>query len=112
MRTVFHVSNPDALAIAPAKIENLLADSTVTLDGVRVVIDDGRTVARLGDDSDTVPALQSLPDRVDVGVCSNALSGAPLDEAALPSFVETLSSGVGELTRLQSNGFSYIRLLG
>lgn len=112
MHTVFHVSSPDALAIAPAKIRNLLADATVTLDEVRVVIDDSTTVAQLDEDNDTVTELDSLPETVRIGVCSNALSGAPVDDETLPTFVETLSSGVGELTRLQSNGFAYIRLLG
>lgn len=49
---------------------------------------------------------------VEIGVCNNALSGAAIDAEALPEFVEILSSGVGELTRRQSDGFAYIRLLG
>lgn len=112
MQTVFHVSSPDALAIAPAKITNLLADETLSLEDVRVVIDDSATVTELGETTATVAALESLPAGVGIGVCRNALSGAALDAEALPAFVDTLSSGVGELTRLQSNGYSYIRLFG
>lgn len=112
MRTVFHVSSPDALAYVAPKARNLLADETIELEQVRVVIDDSATVTRVGSESDVVVALESLPDSVDIGVCTNALSGAALDAEALPAFVERLSSGVGELTRLQSDGFAYIRLLG
>lgn len=112
MRTVFHVSSPTALGIAPAKITNLLEDETVTLDRVHVVIDDSQTVTTLGGGSDVVGVLGSLPDRVEVGVCSNALAGARIDADELPESVDVLSSGVGELTRLQADGVGYIRLLG
>jgi intracellular sulfur oxidation DsrE/DsrF family protein len=112
MRTVFHVSRPDALAIVPAKVRNLLADGTVDPDSVKVVIDDSETVTTLGEGSDIVAALGALPNPVEIGVCSNALSGATVDTETLPAFVETLSSGVGELTRVQADGYAYIRLLG
>jgi len=112
MRTVFHVSSPGALAIVAPKVENLLADETVELDRVHVVIDDRQTIATLDREHDVVTALRSLPDTVEIGVCTNALLAAPVDAEVLPPFVETVPSGVGELTRLQSNGFAYIRLLG
>lgn len=112
MRTVFHVSSPGALAIASPKVRNLLADESVELDRVSVVIDDRETIETLGEHRDVAAALGSLPDLVGVRVCNNALSGTGVDAEALPEFAETVESGVGELTRLQSRGFAYIRLLG
>lgn len=112
MRTVFHVSSPEALAIVPSKVRNLIADETVDLDRVHVVIDDSETVTRLCRGDDVVEELGFLPDSVEIGVCKNALSGAVVGATDLPTSVEILSSGVGELTRLQSDGVAYIRLLG
>lgn len=48
-------------------------------------------------------------DDVSVKACSNTLAMFDLDESDLVDGVETVSSGVGELTRLQNDGYAYIR---
>ncbi|MFC7135646.1 hypothetical protein [Halobaculum litoreum] len=114
MRTVFHVSTTDQLSYVDAKVTNLLADDSLTVTAVAVVVDnpavidaaaggDGRervetVLAAGGDDADTA-----------VRVCANALRGATATLEDLPAGVERASSGVGELTRLQADGWSYIR---
>ena len=106
--TVFHVSTPETLSYVDAKVENLLADDTVPVDRVAVVVDSGRTI-----DAAAGRERRSVERVLDAGgecrVCSNALRGAEAGLADLPDGVERASSGVGELTRLQSRGYAYVR---
>jgi len=108
MHTVFHVSTPDQLSYVDAKVRNLLADATLEVDRVSVVVDSGRVIDRAaGPQRDNVEAVLAAGGRF--AVCSNALAGASSGPDALPDGVEFVSSGVGELTRLQDAGASYIR---
>lgn len=108
MDTVSHVSTTEQLSYVDAKVRNLLADDTLTVDSVAVVVDSGAAVdAAAGGMRAKVAAV------LDAGaafrVCSNALGGADAGVADLPDGVEAVSSGVGELTRLQGAGYAYIR---
>lgn len=108
MRTVFHVSTAEQLSSVDAKVKNLLADETVDVGHVAVVLDSPGAIdaaaTRLRDNVGTILAAGG-----DFEICSNAARGASsVDE--LPAGVETVASGVGELTRLQHDGYAYIRL--
>lgn len=108
MQTVFHTSHPEQFRVADAKVRNLLADETLEMDDVAVLIDRPGTIDAAADDQrETADAV------IDAGatlkVCSNALRGADIDESGLPEGTDVVSSGVGELTRLQSQGWAYIR---
>lgn len=108
MRTVFHVSDPDALSTVAAKAENLLADDTLALESVSVVFDRGAVIDALVADPDAAAELVGAG--ATPTVCSNALGGADADREALPEGVRVASSAVGELTRLQDAGYAYIRV--
>ena len=108
--TVFHVSPPRSLGVVERKARNLLADDTVELDRVRIVVDDGETIAEFDRNESLAAALASLPEIVEIAICRNALSGSPVDAVSEPERVEVVASGVGELTRLQRAGAAYIRL--
>jgi hypothetical protein len=109
MDTVFHVSTTDQLSYIDAKVTNLLADETVAIGTVAVVVDSPRVIdaAASGSGRERVETV------LDAGgafrICSNALQGADSETGDLPDGVEVASSGVGELTRLQNEGFAYIR---
>ena len=129
MHTVFHVSAVDAYRTAEPKVRNLLDDETVDIDAVAVVIDSSEVIdAAAGAESATTDALTDLG--AAVKLCSNAARGvdgsfAPVRQPEPPNGgsgdadagkdafgdgVEFVSSGVGELTRLQGSGWAYIRL--
>jgi intracellular sulfur oxidation DsrE/DsrF family protein len=111
MRTVFHVSTPADVPVVVAKVENLLADEAVAIDAVAVVIDDGETITRLHSDSADADDLRALLDEgVALGVCNNAARHPAVSKSDLLDGVEVVSSGVGEFTRLQHEGYAYIRL--
>jgi len=109
VRTVFHVSTVETFAYADAKVRNLLDDDAVDVDAVAVVLDaPGPIEAAAGSYRSTATALLDAGARL--AVCSNALRGAVSSVADLPDGTEAVSSGVGELTRLQADGWAYVRL--
>lgn len=111
MRTVFHVSAPESLPVVAAKVVNLVGDDTLELADVRVVLDRGAVIDALVDTGDGRDALERIRGAGGtVGVCSNAIQGSDVSPSALPAGASLVSSAVGELTRLQSDGYAYIRV--
>lgn len=109
MQTVFHVSETDAYRTAEAKVRNLLGDTAVDIESVAVVVDRPSVIdAAALDLGETTAALAEMG--ATVKLCSNAARGADAGEEAFGRGVEFVSSGVGELTRLQDRGWAYIRL--
>ncbi|MFB6221360.1 MAG: hypothetical protein ABEH90_07965 [Halolamina sp.] len=109
MRTAFHVSDADAYRTAEAKVRNLLGDETLDLSEVAVVVDHPKSInAAAGRLQDATESLAEMG--ATVKLCSNAFGGADADETVFSEGVELVSSGVGELTRLQNSGWTYIRL--
>ncbi len=109
MHTVYHVSSVDAYRTAEAKVRNLLDDETLELDGVAVVVDRPAVIdAAAGELQETTDALVEMG--ATVKLCSNAAQGAEAGEDDFGEGVAFVSSGVGELTRLQDSGWAYIRL--
>ncbi|MGM0592262.1 MAG: DsrE family protein [Halobacteriota archaeon] len=111
MSTVFHFSKGvSEQNHAVANVANLLADETVDLESV-VLVANGRGILLLTtDDSDLVDEVASLiDDGVSFRVCENSMEKLDVGESDLVDGVETVPSGVGELTKLQvRDDFAYI----
>lgn len=108
MRTVFHTSRPEQFDVVDAKVRNLLDDDALELDAVAVLVDRRGTIDAADTDlRETTEAL--LAAGATLKLCSNALRGADADADDFPVGTEVVSSGVGELTRLQHRGWAYIR---
>jgi len=111
MRTAFHLTSGDeehqdtVLTIA----ENLSNDETIEMDDIAVVAQaegiDPLTVG--GTHSGTVESL--LADGIAFKACRNTLDMLDLDDSDLVEGVERVSSGASELTRLQADGYAYLR---
>lgn len=111
MDVVFHVpsGDPTVHGNALGNVENLLADDTIRVQNIAVVVNgDGlEMVVRSTDYADRV---RDLVDRqVRVRACQNTLDSADRDSDALVDGVEIVPSAMGELARLQSDGYAYIR---
>ena len=111
MKSVVHLVSGDeaehktALAIA----ENLLDDETGSIDEVAIVVQAGGidAVTAEGNHGEKV---RSLLDRgVSFAACENTLDMNDLDESDLIEGVRTVPEGAVEVTRLQDEGFAYIR---
>ena len=88
---------------------NLAEDDTVEMDDI-VVLAQAEGIDPLTTDGYGADEVESLLDRgVVFEACSNTMEMMDLEESDLHDGVETVSSGVGELTRLQDDGYAYIR---
>lgn len=111
MRAVFHHSNddPELHERLLSNVANLIEDGTIPLERVALVTNSGG-LDLVVTDSEYRDRVQSLmDDGVDFKQCKNTLQDAGLDEDDLIEGIEIVSSGVGELTRLQSEGYAYLR---
>lgn len=111
MKAVFHLSSGDAETHARVlnNVANLLDDETVDLESVALVANSGGLGLLIADSEqrEEVEALQMQG--VVFKQCANTLVGTDTDESDLVDGVEVVSSGVGELTRLQNDGYAYIK---
>lgn len=111
MQTVVHLISGDeseqetALTI----VDNLLADDSGSIDDVAVVAQSKgiEAVSANGDHGEQVRSL------IDGGVsfkgCSNTLEAMGLDESDLVDGVEIVPEGAVEVTRLEDEGYAYLR---
>lgn len=111
MRSLVHVVSGDeteretALNIA----RNLLEDESGDIDDVAVVAQAGgiEAVTSGGDLEEKVQSL--LDDGVSFRACSNTLDAMGLEESDLLEGIETVPEGAVEVTRLQNEGYAYMR---
>ena len=110
-RTVFHVPEGDAGYGEGAfgNAANLLADDTIEVEVAVVANGDG--VAHLRSDAPTADRVRELLEAgVDVCACGNTIRKRDgLEESDLVDGVAVVSSGMGELTRRQADGYAYVR---
>lgn len=108
--TVFHLASgdPDEQELVLTLAENLTKDETIEMDDVAVLAQaEGIDPVTIGADGES-QVRTLLDEGVSFKACSNTLSMFDLEESDLVDGVETVSSGVGELTRLQNDGYAYI----
>lgn len=111
MRTLVHLVSGDeterrtGLAIA----RNLLEDETDSIDDVAVVVQAGgiEAVEAGGESEEAVRSL--LEEGVAFSACANTLELNDLTEDDLVDGVETVPEGAVEATRLQEEGYAYLR---
>ena len=108
--TVFHLASGDGdkQELVLTLAENLTKDDTIDMDDVAVLAQ-AEGIEPVKSDGEGNDHVRSLIDNgVSIKVCSNTMEMFDLEEADLVNGVETVSSGVGELTRLQKDGYAYI----
>lgn len=111
METVLHlVSGDEDEQETTFKIaRNLLDDESGSIDEVAVVAQ-AAGIEALTSDGEYRDHVQSLlEDGVSFKGCSNTLEALGLEEADLVDGVETVPEGAVEVTRLQDEGYAYLR---
>jgi len=111
MDVVFHLSS-DAdrkRRMAVNNLTNLLADETADVDDIVLVTNSAgiELVTEDGQFSDQVAALAEQGVRF--AVCGNSLWKSDYEEGDMHAAAEVVSSGVGELARLQDRGYHYVQ---
>lgn len=109
MNVLFHHSERENHQKVISNVQNLLDDDTVGVDEVAVVTNAGG-IELLMAGSDLHEEIRELSDQgVLFKACGNTLSGSDIGQDGLIEGVEVVSSGVGELTRLQDQEYGYIK---
>ncbi|MFB6241188.1 MAG: DsrE family protein [Candidatus Nanosalina sp.] len=111
MKAVFHFSSPDTDRVSEllGNLKNLREDETVDMESIAVVMNgDGVKFARKNSEASEYFS-EELSEDIEIKVCSNSLEGRGIDSEELLDGVEVVSSGVGELNRLQDRDYNYIR---
>lgn len=111
VNVVFHVPEGHAGALEGAigDAEVLLADGSVDV-GAVVLVADGGAVEHLVAGGALAPDVTVLLDRgASVRACANALEARDRSPGDLLGGVEAVPSAMGELARLQGEGYAYVR---
>jgi intracellular sulfur oxidation DsrE/DsrF family protein len=111
MSTVFHFSESGASnqEHALANVANLLATDMVEMENT-VLVANGKGIYLLTRAESAAPdSVRSLIDEgASFRACSNSMDALDVSEDELIDGVEVVPAGVGELTRLQAEGYAYI----
>lgn len=110
MKVVFHVSNDDSekWERVLGNIPNLIDDPTIDCENIVLVVNsDGIDLVWKG--TEYAEKISTLLDRgVDIAACSNTLDKSKRGQEELHPGIETVPSAMGELVRLQSEGYAYV----
>ncbi|WP_232687523.1 DsrE family protein [Halobacterium zhouii] len=110
MQTVFHHARREEADAVLSNVENLLDDDSVDVDAVAVVAN-AHGVYTLTEESRHPERVRELAEGegVEFLACANSLASRDASEDDLLEGVETVPAGVGALTRLQSDGYAYVK---
>ncbi len=111
MKTVVHLVSGDEKEqeIALNIVRNLLDDETGSIDDVAVVAQAGG-IESVTVDGESEEQVQSLVgEGVSFTACSNTLEAMDLDESELIEGIDTVPEGAVEVTRLENDGYAYLR---
>lgn len=110
MQVVFHHARREQAESALANVENLLAYDTEHVETVAVVAN-GDAVHTLIEGSEHADRVRGLAeaDGVEFLACANSLDSRDIADDDLLTGVDTVPAGVGEVARLQHEGYAYVK---
>jgi len=88
----------------------LLRDPTVEIKDIVVVGNGSAVKAFIRGSKAEERVVQAVSSGIKLRACKNSLIGIGIDEKDLLNGVEVVPTGVGELSRLQDQGYAYIRI--
>lgn len=107
MRVVLHAPANRVRVIQNAR--TLLGDDSVAVDQLAVVAHGGGVDLLVADGRFGEYVTELLDDGVDVAACETSMRRQDVTAADLVDGVRTVETGLGEVTRLQSEGYQYLR---
>ncbi|WP_458208481.1 DsrE family protein [Haladaptatus sp. NG-SE-30] len=111
MSTVFHYSSgKDHQKHAVANVANLLDDDSTDVETVALVANGQGIRLVMAGESTVADKVTALAKRgVEFKACQNSMEAFNFSTGDLLAGVETVPAGVGELTKLQADGYAYIK---
>ena len=110
MQVVFHHARQGKAESALANVENLLNYDTENVETVSVVAnsDAVQTLTKNSEHAERVQGLAEA-DGVEFLACANSLESRGISADDLLAGVDTVPAGVGEVARLQHDGYAYVK---
>jgi intracellular sulfur oxidation DsrE/DsrF family protein len=106
---VFHLDEIDKTEMAIKNILNLLADDSIDIAHVALVVNGDAIITLAGNSLWESDILRLIQKEVEIYACRNAMQSKGLVESRLIPGVVSVPSGVGRLVLLQANRYAYIR---
>ncbi|AGB39300.1 DsrE family protein [Natronococcus occultus] len=113
IRTILHLTSGDEADHDRAlnNLENLLADETTDTDAVEFVVNGAAITLYVEDETDHADRIRTLAeDGVAFKGCANSLEGYGIDEDEPLEAVTVVPASVGEIAKLQAEGYGYIKV--
>ncbi|WP_394741856.1 DsrE family protein [Natronococcus roseus] len=113
IRTILHLTSGDEgdHDRALTNLENLLADETTDTDAVEFVVNGPAISIYVADETDHADRIRTLAeDGVAFTGCANSLEGFGIDESELLEEATIVPASVGEIAKLQAEGYGYIKV--
>nr|WP_300005023.1 DsrE family protein [Tissierella sp.] len=111
-KVIFHLNEEERVKLACRNIDNLLNDMESSDEDIKVelLIHAGAVNSCKDDNNENLDSIKNVIKRgVTVAICNNTLNGLNISKDELLEDVFVVSSGVGELTRKQNEGWAYIK---
>ena len=112
-KAIFHLNEEEKAGDVFRSVENLITDMESEGEEVEVEIlanSSGVKAFRLDSEKNRKRIKSLIEKGVIIAICSNTLNKLNLSEEDIIKEASIVKSGVGELTRRQYNGWSYIKL--
>lgn len=110
-KVVFHIDEMEKWDLLLANLENLINGFDEEI--IVKVVANSVAVNYLNSTSNLKQKVEKLEEltkrKIEFLACENALKGQNINKENLFEFVQTTPAGVVELTKLQHDGFSYIK---
>lgn len=112
MKTVFHLStdDPEKISELLGNIKNLNEDKSIDVERITAVLNAEGVKTALKSSEAKNYLKPMIQEGLDLKICSNSVEGREISRDDLIQGTELVSSGVGELNRLQDEGFNYIKI--
>lgn len=112
MDTLLHLFEKDTAKISALirTAKNLMADETVDVDNIAAVINSGAVNYALEENKASEYLSEIANQGVDIKICGNSVESQDIEKEDLIDGSEVVSSGIAELTRLQDEGYGYVRI--
>lgn len=111
MQAVFHLSDadPDIHDRLLGNVENLLEDEGITLEAVEVLANSGGIELLLAGSNHDEEIRTLMASGVEFKTCMNTIESGSIETRDLVDGVDVVPSVVGELVRLQTKGYAYLK---
>ncbi len=108
-KVLFHLNDQNKVEATLRNIENLLEDSDEDIE-IELVVHSEAVYSFIENKINNLKKINTLIDKgINISICKNTLSNSNLKKEDFIPGISIVSSGMGEITRKQAEGWLYIK---